>query len=700
MRNIPYLILCFFLSLTPNFLNASKIDSLKQLLMESPEEEKAKIYNILASKYLTINIDTAYFYAESSLKISKKYKNEMQEAHSYKILGLYHAYKSEFKESITSYNKAIVIFKKFNKFEVLIDIYDNISIVLSQEGKYEQALEYLFEGLNISEKNNFKYGIIKTCIGIGDSYRLIEKYEKAEEYLLRALALEKQKTKSQESILSTLFYLLGVCASEKHKYEIALDYYYKMFDIESKGNHYRGMMRAKNGISRVYSKKGNHKLALDQAKEALTLAEKTKDSYLISSVQLNIGNEYMLMQQYEKAISIIEKGLELAERFPYILWKKNAYYDLVICYDSLHDYKNAFLNYKIYSQLNDSLKIEDSKTKIAELETKYETEKKEKQIGFLNKENEIQKLKLLASDIKYKGISDSLKIEESKRQIAELETKYETEKKEEQIEVLNQENEIQKLKLDKNRNNMVLMIISICILLASGIFYFLYLRQKQKSKEIIKKYNYDKQLLSSIISTEDKERKRFASDLHDGLGPLLSSVKLYLSGIRDAEETEKPEMVNYATELIDESIKSVRIISNNILPAELSEYGLVPSINRFTKKIQYSKQIEFSIKDETNEMRFDSSTELILYRVIQELINNSIKHSEADMINIKFAEEKKVLDIFYNDNGKGFDIAKQRSNEQGIGLKNIYERIGSLNGNLEIKSSEGQGMQVDIRIKI
>jgi signal transduction histidine kinase/lipopolysaccharide biosynthesis regulator YciM len=683
------------------YLKATNLDSLKRIVNSIPDSEKAVVYiQILKHANFKTSTDSFFHYSERARYYAIKFKDYKNEALANVFLGMYYGSVNKHTNSIDSYNKALIIFKNEKDFSRATKVYREIAEELISQGNYDSAANLLFEALKYCEKNKYDYGKADINSALGRLYRHLGESEKALNCLTIAKEIEENRDQPNQRVIVQIVKLLGLTKYDQNKFDEALNLFQEGLKYKWINESPVDMMTFNNSIAIVYAKQKDYNKALEYYHIALKSALETKSPNLICAARLNIGNTYQLLNQNIIAIKELKAGLEIADKYGFTKWQRYGYLYLSEAYEGLKDHENALTSYIKYKDFSDSLKIEESKQHIAELATKYETEKKEKQIGFLNKENEIQKLKLLASDNKYKGISDSIKIEESKRQIAELETKYEIEKTQEQIEVLNKENEIQTLKLDKNRNNMALMIIAIFILLASGVLYFLYSKQKQKSKEILKKHKYDKQLLSSIISTEDKERKRFASDLHDGLGPLLSSVKLYLSGIIDADETEKPEMVNYATELIDESIKSVRIISNNILPAELSEYGLVPSIQRFTKKIQYSKQIEFSIKDATDEMRFDSSTELILYRVIQELINNSIKHSEADMINIKFSKKDKVLDIFYGDNGKGFDIAEQRSNTQGIGLKNIYERISSLNGNLEIKSSEGQGMQVDIRIKI
>jgi PAS domain S-box-containing protein len=208
----------------------------------------------------------------------------------------------------------------------------------------------------------------------------------------------------------------------------------------------------------------------------------------------------------------------------------------------------------------------------------------------------------------------------------------------------------------------------------------------------------EKELLSAVINTEDRERKRFSADLHDSLGPLLSSIKLYLGGLTDANEKEKLEMLAYTEELIDESIKSVRTISNNIMPRTLSEEGFYASLRSFADKLEFTRAIQVNFGNKMPDKRYDSSTEVILYRIMQELINNTIKHAQADNIFINFKEVGNQLIIDYRDDGKGFNTNK--TDLTGLGLKNIRDRVKSLNGNIVFSSKEGEGTEVHLKIDV
>lgn len=641
---------CIFViaSILPQSSFASKIDSLKQLLTEVTEEKKAEIYNKLYKLGNNHKAkDSTLIFAEKALFISKKYKLEFEEGLAYKNMGQYYIAKSKLDSAIENFNNAISIFKKINHYKKLIYSYHDLAHAYSNKNEYSQASENLYLALEISEKNQFTQGTIDILNGIGLINRVLGEYNKALEHLNKALYLERGSMKPNKRTISKLLGNIGLTHWNKKEYDKALEYFKEELKYQVELKNERGMMMANTYMGIVYGGKEEYENSLYYYEKALQHAEIINSDYLICAAQNNIGEGFWFLKKYKKAIQVLKEALSNAKKINHIEWQRNASMHLFECYEKLGDYKSAFHYFEDYHDLNDSLNIKDSKIKIADLETKYKTEKKEKQIEFLK-----------------------------------------------------QENELKELKLNKNRIALIFSISVFALLLLSAIGYFLYLRQKQKNQEIVKKQVHEKQLLATIINTEDKERKRFASDLHDGLGPLLSSIKLYLSGLKNIKKSQRDEMIDYSNELIDESIKSVRIISNNILPVELTEKGLIPSIISFRNKIQHSTNIDIKIEDKTNKQKLELSNELILYRVIQELINNSIKHSEADKINIVFNSTEKEFLINYKDNGKGFDIEKQLNEAQGIGLKNIYERIGSLQGNLDFTSAEETGTIVKIKIQV
>ncbi len=218
-------------------------------------------------------------------------------------------------------------------------------------------------------------------------------------------------------------------------------------------------------------------------------------------------------------------------------------------------------------------------------------------------------------------------------------------------------------------------------------------------REMAEKKEIQQKMLNAVIATEEQERKRIAADLHDGLGPVLSSVNLYFQAYLDASEKQKPEIETRLKDIVDNAISEVSRISHNISPRILENFGLIPALNSFIKGILLTKKIKI-VTDFEKIDRFDLKSEITIYRVLTELINNSIKHSHADTININIFLSEKLLNVVYKDNGKGFDISKVKNDNTGMGLNNIQNRINSLNGSITLDSAEDKGVEVRISLPI
>ncbi len=218
--------------------------------------------------------------------------------------------------------------------------------------------------------------------------------------------------------------------------------------------------------------------------------------------------------------------------------------------------------------------------------------------------------------------------------------------------------------------------------------------------DITERKNIERKILNTIIETEEKERKRVAEDLHDGLGSLLSSLNLYIEMLDNPELSadERTKLFNSVRGIIDESIKNSKEISNNLRPSTLSRFGLVGSLQTFCDKINETKKtsVDFNYKD--FDLKLDSNTETALYRILNELINNTIKYASADNIKIDLSNKEKNLRLTYSDDGSGFD-KKKALQSGGMGLKNIKTRIDSVGGTIVMDSEPGRGSRVIINIE-
>ena len=236
----------------------------------------------------------------------------------------------------------------------------------------------------------------------------------------------------------------------------------------------------------------------------------------------------------------------------------------------------------------------------------------------------------------------------------------------------------------------------ISISLSIGVMYahklFKYIDRLNRQRQLL-----NKRILTAVLRTEEKSRSRFSKELHDGLGPLLSSARMSLSALsREERSADQREIIDNTTYVIDEAIRSLREISNNLSPHVLNDFGLARGVQNFIDKSAAMHDVKIRFTTNLRSERFDTDVEVILYRVICELINNSLKHSGCSQINLSLALRSGVLTLDYSDDGRGFN--PQAMLDCGMGLSNIASRINSLGGTFDIASSKGKGMRAAIRV--
>jgi len=274
--------------------------------------------------------------------------------------------------------------------------------------------------------------------------------------------------------------------------------------------------------------------------------------------------------------------------------------------------------------------------------------------------------------------------------MAELETKYETGKKDQQI-------------ADMARNQRMMLMTGIVGLLAvASILMALFFRyrltnsRKTLAEQRVSQLEQEKKLIATqaVLDGETSERSRLARDLHDGLGSMLSVIKLNLNDIKEGVTLEAEDVghFNNALSMLDDSIKELRRVAHNMMPDSLMRYGLKVSLTDFCHSVS-NAQFHFFGTDK----RLDSKLEIMVYRTVHELVNNAIKHAEAEMINVQIIQENERLSVIVHDNGIGFNTSAIKG---GMGLSNIEKRVKVFNGEMNIYSQPGKGTEINIEFKL
>jgi two-component system, NarL family, sensor kinase len=250
-------------------------------------------------------------------------------------------------------------------------------------------------------------------------------------------------------------------------------------------------------------------------------------------------------------------------------------------------------------------------------------------------------------------------------------------------------------------------------LLGSFIFYYIRIIKKNKiiadqknqiNEDKILELEKERALLAarSVMEGEEAERSRLAGDLHNGLGGLLSGIKINLSSMKENSVIthENVSAFNHVISLLDTSISELRRIAHNLMPETLNHYGLKTALEDFCIQVSPIGLPEIKLKFFGDDIRYTKELELTMYRIIQELVNNGLKHSGATQITIQVFSEPKRLYAQVMDNGKGFENAMNFNAAKGKGLENIQNRITAMNGKIDIWSQPGQGTEISVEIEV
>lgn len=542
----------------------------------------------------------------------------------------------------------------------------------SNMGLYDSTFYRFNKTIAYCKKNNIEIGVAKANANIANTYQYQGEYTKAIQYYINAI---KSFEKLKDSTSTAITYQNLSAIYTKFKNEKLEFFYLKKADQFFKKEDYynRGLLYTDIGLG--YLRTDRFKEAFRYFQKAEIMYEKTKNKELGFYVVRNFGEYYRISKNYEKAIPFYKKALELADNAVDIVRKADLLYITSEVYLQLGNYP------KTIELANQSLKIA---REIKSKELEYKSLKK-LSLAY-NKTNQPQKA-FDALEISY-AIKDSIFSEENLKETALLQTKFETEKKDKSI--AEQQVKLKKQELDlfkSQQEKQLYFIASIGLLLLSiGTVYFFKQRQKLKNKEIIAlQQQQEIAKLEALIDGEEKERKRIAQDLHDGLNGDLSAIKYRLSTLEEAAlSAVDAENLTKVINMLDESCAQVRSISHNLMPSSILDFGLIESIKEYCVKINTSDNFRIEFQTFGNYVALSKKSETVIFRIIQELVTNILKHAKATEAIIQFNYRIDELFITVEDNGIGFDKSTVST---GIGHKNIKTRIDFLNAQLDLDST-------------
>ncbi|TYP98700.1 hypothetical protein C7447_10215 [Tenacibaculum adriaticum] len=633
--------------------------------------------------------------------------------------------------------------KKINLFLLLFPVF-LFSQEEIQEIKIKDSIGKLIKNREVSSALSLLNKLSENEFDSNNKYLVIDKNLYYCYYLKKSfdsckLTLNKIKRYSNELNTDNLsdFYLnKGYYFKAINKLDSSAIYFTKSLEYYQEDNpkHLKNRINIYSGLAAIHRLTSNKEKQLFYLEKYLESSKKSGDSYKIGAALNNLGVYYDNEEKPETSLIYFKKSLK------YKLRKKNRnsvlqnigsiYLNHFNNIDSASYYNKKAINQntskRTLAYIHRDLSI------IAKRKSNYLEENKELLSALKNirqdnfAELEIKLLNDLSQNYKNQGnyrqaynylnkfnqLNDSLKKQSLIEKVEEIETKYQTEKKEKENLKLKQENLVSETKRKQNRN---LLIGSFLFILLGGIIAILALKnskRKQKLAEQETELETQKNLslikeqeintINAMVNGQEKERKRIAEDLHDNLGSVLATLKLHFENLklnREKKHFNQDELYEKTEKLIDETYLKVRSIAHVKNAGVIANQGLLSAIKMMSDKISSANKISIEVLDFGLNKRLENNIEIIVFRIVQELITNIIKHAEASNVSINLSQYDNNLNVIIEDNGKGFDINKINYNN-GMGLGSIKTRVKHLKGDFDIDSTLGKGTSIIFNIPL
>jgi signal transduction histidine kinase/Flp pilus assembly protein TadD len=575
------------------------------------------------------------------------------------LKGIYYFNRSGWNESILAYETVLVNAKNLtdSRFRNQMNFKSLVGLaeVYNYMGDYVSALDYRLKGLKLIDSIQADASEhTSVYVSIANDFRHLNQRSKAIEYLEKAIEYIQD---ASDNIKLDYYYeyyqdlLLNEQLQESEKMLARYDSGVKYFALTpAQRLESAGIGHKLHGQYQLYHS-GNFNKAVSEFKKYLDHSIELDNKTHIAIAYNKLGIAYDSLRQFNKAIEMYRHSFDICVAENIIDYGYKSAFSLAGNYEMTGDFKNAYHYSKFAYALKDTL---DSREKLKELnflEARYESSRKEKQIADLNLANTQQQLE----------------------------------------------------SLNKSRMLIIFGIGAFALLLLLGLLYinsrnrYLLAKKEQKiNEEQIKTLEKQQEVLSmqGMISGQEAERTRIAKDLHDGLGGLFSTVKMYFSTLEHNEkDLRNNELFRKSFDMVDTAATEVRRIAHNMMPEVLLKMGLMNALTDLCNNITAGKKVSVSLQYNGMEQRLGQYTEIMLYRIVQELLNNIVKHANAGKALVQFIRDGERLSVTVEDDGNGFDT-EEIAKGNNIGMETVKSRVAYLEGKIQIDSEPGIGTTV------
>jgi len=623
-----------------------EIDSLQQILPATTDTTRVNILNRLSQLHWYSDPESSLSYAREALVSAQSINFEPGISSAFRNLGVANDVMGNYDEALTWYQKALAIVRTSGDEASEGAVLNNVGLAYFNQGEVTQATEHYLMALPILERTGPPARLASVLNNLGLVYHKMNRQNESLEYHRRAYEIRKQISDKHGTAAS--LHNIGFCYDSMDNTDSALVYYRQSEAIKSEGNDLYGLATTLNNIGNIYQRLGNLREAEKYFLRVLDLRTRLNDLSGLASAHYNLSLIYRNNGRLEESLREAYKALGYATKSGAQVREYTIYGGLMSIYKSMGNYEKALEYYEKYADLKHSLFSLERSNQVAELQEKYEAEKKEKEIAFLNYENEMKSIQM---------------------------------------------------EKQRSQNRFIIFSLYILLILLGLVALFLHFRYRYKHKLQLENERTIQQQkgFKAVLEAEENERMRIARELHDGLGQILSTTKLQLYALEEHLADETRQSLETPLSMIDEAVNEVRSISHNMMPAALMRLGLVSALNEMARKINLANKIEVVIKAAQFEPRPGFSAEIGIYRIVQEILNNALKHSNASRITVTLLREDRNINLSIEDNGIGLENEKVETSS-GIGWLSINTRVNMLNGSISINSLKGLGTVVNVKL--
>ena len=550
----------------------------------------------------------------------------------------------------------------------------SFATILIREYLCDSALVMLQNAYDLAIHESDESWAVHIVFKMGDAYFIKEWYDAALSCYMQALSFYEKKNDSKK--IHHIYYMITQLYTSLNAAEKGIEYGEKAVSLNREES-------ALFALAKAYSLDGQYEKANNCYEEALRFATLHNDSYMITLIYPHFANSLLMLFDLENAEKFTLLSLEIKQTFGH-----DACVSEFLMLSKLEELKG---NYK---------KSEEYAQEALQIGIRYDSPQIKKVCYAILSELAIIQHK----NREYVRHWDKMFLEEnaiayetSLRASEEMAAKYETQKKELRITVLEKE---------KRLIRLMSLLGGLILLLILATFFFLWRLTVQKRHIVeqqhelaqtrIKQLEQEKQLVAtqSVLDGETKERTRLARDLHDGLGSMLTGAKLRFIEMKNGAKLDYADLERFdqALVLLDSSVQEMRRVAHHLMPDALSRFGLKSAVSDFCKNLPL---VEFLFYGD--ESRLEPKLETMIYRCIYELVNNALKHSSASHIVVQIIQESNRIAFTVQDDGCGFDTS---ATTEGSGLQNIRTRAAAYNSIVNIDSSAEEGTEINIEIKI